>query len=54
MVTPFRADGAIDEKALQADARYLIGEAGAHGLAVCGSTGGGHTLTADETRRICV
>lgn len=52
MVTPFRPDGSIDEFALRSDARYLIETAGAHGLAVCGSTGEGHTLSTAETRRI--
>ena len=52
MVTPFRPDGTIDEDALRADTRYLIETAGAHGLAVCGSTGEGHTLTTEETRQI--
>ena len=52
MVTPFRSDDSIDEQALRADARYLIETAGVHGLAVCGSTGEGHTLSTDETRRI--
>ncbi len=52
MVTPFRSDGSIDEAALRSEARYLIDEAGAHGLAVCGSTGEGHTLSTDETRFI--
>jgi 4-hydroxy-tetrahydrodipicolinate synthase len=32
--------------------RYLIETAGVHGLAVGGSTGEGHTLTTDETRRL--
>lgn len=52
MVTPFRHDGSIDEAALRADTRYLIETAGAHGLAVCGSTGEGHTLSTEETRLI--
>lgn len=52
MVTPFTPDGEIDERALRADVRYLIDEAGVHGLAVGGSTGEGHTLTTDEIRRI--
>jgi 4-hydroxy-tetrahydrodipicolinate synthase len=52
MVTPFRPDGSIDEAALRADTRYLIETAGAHGLAVCGSTGEGHTLSSEETRLI--
>ena len=52
MVTPFQPDGAINEEALRADARYLIESAGVHGLAVCGSTGEGHTLSSAETRLI--
>ncbi len=52
MTTPFRADGTIDEDALRADARYMVEDAKVHGLAVCGSTGEGHTLTTAETRRI--
>lgn len=52
MVTPFREDGEIDEPALRAETRYLVETAGVHGLAVCGSTGEGHTLSTDETRRV--
>ena len=52
MTTPFRADGTLDEDALRADTRYMIEVAKVHGLAVCGSTGEGHTLTTEETRRI--
>jgi 4-hydroxy-tetrahydrodipicolinate synthase len=52
MVTPFRPDGAIDERALRAETRYLIDTAQVHGLAVCGSTGEGHTLSIEETRQI--
>lgn len=52
MVTPFTQDGEIDEQALRADVRYLIEEAGAHGLAVGGSTGEGHTLTTAELRQV--
>lgn len=52
MVTPFREDGSIDLEAVASDAEYLTGTAGAHGLAVCGSTGEGHTLTDAETRAI--
>ena len=50
--TPFTTDGQVDEVALKEDIRYLIEVAGVHGLAVCGSTGEGHTLTTDETYRI--
>jgi 4-hydroxy-tetrahydrodipicolinate synthase len=52
LTTPFRPDDTIDEDALRADARYMIEVARVHGLAVCGSTGEGHTLTTAETRRI--
>ncbi|MBA4015708.1 MAG: dihydrodipicolinate synthase family protein [Pirellula sp.] len=52
MVTPFRTDGSLDEDALREETRYLIEGAKVHGLAVCGSTGEGHTLSTDETKRI--
>lgn len=52
LVTPFRSDGSIDEAALRADTKYMIETAGVHGLAVCGSTGEGHTLSTEETRLI--
>ncbi|MEZ5402574.1 MAG: dihydrodipicolinate synthase family protein [Bryobacteraceae bacterium] len=50
LVTPFRADGSIDEQAHRAEVRHMA--ARVHGLAVCGSTGEGHTLSTEETRRI--
>ena len=52
MTTPFRPDDTIDEDALRAETRYMVEVAKIHGLAVCGSTGEGHTLTTPETRRI--
>jgi 4-hydroxy-tetrahydrodipicolinate synthase len=52
LVTPFRTDGSIDEQAHRAEVRYMIEGAKIHGLAVGGSTGEGHTLTTEETRRI--
>jgi 4-hydroxy-tetrahydrodipicolinate synthase len=52
MTTPFRQDNTIDEDALRAETRYMVEVAKVHGLAVCGSTGEGHTLTTEETRRI--
>jgi 4-hydroxy-tetrahydrodipicolinate synthase len=52
MTTPFRDDNTIDEDAIRAETRYMIDVAKVHGLAVCGSTGEGHTLTTEETRRI--
>jgi 4-hydroxy-tetrahydrodipicolinate synthase len=52
MTTPFREDNTIDEDAIRAETRYMVDVAKVHGLAVCGSTGEGHTLTTAETRRI--
>ncbi|MBL8174553.1 MAG: dihydrodipicolinate synthase family protein [Bryobacterales bacterium] len=52
MVTPFTPQGGIDEAALRADVRYLLQRAKVHGLAVCGSTGEGHTMTTEEVRRV--
>ena len=52
LVTPFTADEEVDEAALRADVRYMIEQAGVHGLVVGGSTGEGHTLTTDELRRV--
>jgi len=52
MTTPFRRDGSIDEDALRAETSYMVDTAKVHGVAVCGSTGEGHTLTTEETRRI--
>ncbi len=52
LVTPFRPDGSIDESAHRAEVRFMVEQAGVHGLAVCGSTGEGHTLSTEETRRI--
>jgi 4-hydroxy-tetrahydrodipicolinate synthase len=52
LVTPFRTDGSIDEQAHRREVRYMIETVKVHGLAVGGSTGEGHTLTTEETRRI--
>ncbi len=52
MVTPFDAEGGILESAQRAETRYMVSKAGVHGLAVCGSTGEGHTLSTEETRQI--
>ncbi len=51
MTTPFSAEGAIDEAAFRAEARFLL-DAGVHGLAVAGSTGEGHALSTDEVCRL--
>ena len=52
MTTPFSDDNTIEEDAIRAETRYMVEVAKVHGLAVCGSTGEGHTLTTAETRRI--
>ena len=51
LVTPFTPGSEdLDESALRAEIDYLL-EAGVHGLTLCGSTGEGHTLSAEETVR---
>lgn len=52
LVTPFRENDSIDEQAHRAEVRHMIDSAGVHGLAVCGSTGEGHTLSSEETRQL--
>jgi len=52
LVTPFVNDDGIDEQLHRAEVRHMVESAKIHGLAVCGSTGEGHTLTTEETRRI--
>lgn len=47
MVTPFAADGALDEAATRKVARYLL-DNGSHGLVVCGTTGESPTLSDEE------
>ena len=47
MVTPFRADGGVNDEAGVALARHLL-ENGSHGLVICGTTGEATTLS--ETR----
>ncbi len=51
MVTPFDERDEVDERGLRAETQFML-TAGVHGLAVCGSTGEGHTLSPDETYRI--
>lgn len=51
MITPFDAEGNVDETLHRAEVRHMLA-AKVHGLAVCGSTGEGHTLTTEETVRI--
>jgi 4-hydroxy-tetrahydrodipicolinate synthase len=52
VTTPFDPQGRIDAKIFRTDLCYLIETARVHGLAVCGSTGEGHTLTTEETRQL--
>jgi 4-hydroxy-tetrahydrodipicolinate synthase len=47
MVTPFDADGRVDEDAAVAMARHLLAT-GSDGLVVCGTTGEAATLTDEE------
>ena len=47
MVTPFRADGSVNDEAGVALARHLL-DHGSHGLVVCGTTGEATTMTDDE------
>jgi 4-hydroxy-tetrahydrodipicolinate synthase len=51
MVTPFHADGAVNEDAAVAIARHLLAN-GSHGLVLAGSTGEAATLTDDEQVRL--
>ena len=51
LVTPFTADGDIDEKLLRENIRFVVGK-GVHGICFGGSTGEGHTLTTEELDRI--
>lgn len=51
MTTAFDANGEIIEDAIRLQLRWMIAQ-GAHGVAVGGSTGEGHTLDRDEYRRL--
>jgi 4-hydroxy-tetrahydrodipicolinate synthase len=51
VVTPFDADGEIDEAAFRAQIHFMIGK-GVHGVCVGGSTGEGFALDKDEVRRL--
>jgi 4-hydroxy-tetrahydrodipicolinate synthase len=52
VVTPFDSQGQIDNTLLRNDLRYLVNTVHVHGIAVCGSTGEGHTLSTEETRQV--
>src|ERR687893_2212564 len=47
MVTPFRADGSVNEEGAVALGRHLLAN-GSDGLVVCGTTGESPTLSDDE------
>jgi 4-hydroxy-tetrahydrodipicolinate synthase len=51
LITPMRADGAVDEAALERFVDWQIGE-GTHGLVPVGTTGESPTLSHDEHRRV--
>jgi 4-hydroxy-tetrahydrodipicolinate synthase len=51
MITPFHADGSVNEDAAVAIARYLLAN-GSHGLVIAGTTGEGATLTDEEQVRL--
>lgn len=51
LVTPFTAEGAIDERGFQALVEWQIAE-GIHGLVPCGTTGESPTLSHDEHARV--
>jgi 4-hydroxy-tetrahydrodipicolinate synthase len=51
MITPFKADGSIDEKALRRFVDFQI-DGGVDMLLPCGTTGEGATLDEDETDRV--
>src|SRR3954464_6892598 len=51
MVTPFAADGSLNEDAAVALGRHLLAN-GSHGLVVGGTTGESATLSDDEQRRL--
>jgi len=51
LVTPFTADGEIDEAAFRAQVRFML-QKGVHGVCVGGSTGEGHTLSTEELTRL--
>jgi 4-hydroxy-tetrahydrodipicolinate synthase len=51
MVTPFKADGSIDEAALRRFVDFQI-DGGVDMLLPCGTTGEGATLDSDETDRV--
>lgn len=51
IVTPFTADGEVDEQAFRGVVRFMLNK-GVHGVCVGGSSGEGHTYSASEFKRL--
>lgn len=52
IVTPFNEDDTINEDMLRNEVRYLL-KSGIDAICACGSTGEGHTLSVQESARVC-
>ncbi len=52
VTTPFTAEGNVDEATFREDIRFMVEDAGVHGVSVGGSTGEGHVLSTDEVRTL--
>ena len=51
IVTPFTADGEVDEQAFRGVVRFMLKKK-VHGICVGGSSGEGHTYSAEEFKRL--
>jgi len=51
IVTPFTEEGEVDEQAFRGVVRYMVKKK-VHGICVGGSSGEGHTYTAEEFKRL--
>ena len=51
IVTPFAADGELDEQAFRGVCRFMVKKK-VHGICVGGSSGEGHTLSPEEFKRL--
>ncbi|MFZ4451783.1 dihydrodipicolinate synthase family protein [Salibacterium aidingense] len=52
IVTPFNDDDTINESMLRKEVQYLL-TTDIDGICACGSTGEGHTLSAEESAKVC-
>lgn len=52
VVTPFDEHDRVDHDLLRGEVKYLL-DSGVTAICACGSTGEGHTLSAEESARIC-